>query len=102
MSFAARHFIPLRLEASFYSDHPQYNSVSPLPAMNADRTRRARRPSREDDDGDECDQRRREVDDDRARLAPGAGPSRRRRARGALPARGTCVQQVTSTIHEFQ
>ena len=71
--------------------------------MNADRLRRrARRPSREDDDGDECDQRRREVDDDRARLAPGAGPSRRRRARGALPARGTCVQQVTSTIHEFQ
>ena len=61
--------------------------------MNADRLRRrARRPSRED--GDECDQRRREVDDDRARLALGAGPARRRRARGALPARGTCVQHV--------
>jgi hypothetical protein len=75
--------------SGFLPPPPIRITVSPLPAMNATRMRRARRPSRED--GDEGDQRRRrEVDDDRARLAPGAGAARRRRARGALPARGTC------------
>jgi hypothetical protein len=61
-------------------------------------------PRSSGDDKSQGEQRRREVDDDdRAGLAPGAGPARRRRARALPTSSGTCRthKQASTIILQF-